>query len=54
MLIDSVHIYIKNIGLFFTVPTVPSVEMADTLASYISNYKFQLQFNRKIETCKFQ
>ena len=34
-------------------PTVPSVKMADTLASYISN-EFQIKFNLKIENCKFQ
>ena len=44
MLTESVYMYIKNIGLFFHEgphPTVPSVKMADALASYISNYKFQ-------------
>ena len=35
-------------------PTVPSVKMADTLASYMFNYKFQFKFNLKIENCKFQ
>ena len=30
-------------------PTVPSVKMADALASYISSYKFQFKFNLKIE-----
>ena len=35
-------------------PTVPIVEMADTLASYISNYKFAFKFNLKFENCKFQ
>ena len=34
-------------------PTVPSVKMADALASYISNYRFKLKFNSKIENCKF-
>ena len=34
--------------------TVPSVKMADTLASYISNHEFQFKFNLKIENCKFQ
>ena len=33
--------------------TVPSVEMADALSSYISNYKFQFKFNLKIENHKF-
>ena len=33
---------------------VPGVKKADTLASYISNYKFQFKFNLKIENCKFQ
>ena len=35
-------------------PHVPSVKMADTLASYISNYKCQLNFSLRIENCKFQ
>ena len=30
-------------------PTVLSVKMADALASYISNYKFQFKFSLKIE-----
>ena len=30
-------------------PTVPSVKMADALASHLSSYKFQFQFNLKIE-----
>ena len=34
-------------------PTAPSVKMVDDLASYIANYKFQLNFNLKIENCKF-
>ena len=34
-------------------PTVPSVKMADALASYISNYRFIFKFNSKIENCKF-
>ena len=35
-------------------PTLPSVKMPDTLASYISSDKFQFKFNLKIENCKFQ
>ena len=35
-------------------PTVPSVKIADSLASYISYYKFQFKFNLKIEKGKFQ
>ena len=35
-------------------PTVPSAKMVDTLASYISNHKFQFKFNLNIENCKFQ
>ena len=35
-------------------PTVPSVKIADALASYKSKYKFQFKFNLKIEYCKFQ
>ena len=35
-------------------PTLPSVKMADILASYIPSYKFQFKFNLKIENCKFQ
>ena len=35
-------------------PTVPSVKMADTLASYKSKCKFQFKFDLKIEYCKFQ
>ena len=57
MLFESVHIYIKNIGLFFMEgphTTVPSVKMTDTLASNISNYEFQFNLNLKIENCKFQ
>ena len=34
-------------------PTVPSVKMADALASYISNYRFKFKFNSEIENCKF-
>ena len=34
-------------------PTVPSVKMADALASYILNYRFKFKFNSKIENCKF-
>ena len=34
--------------------TVPSVKMADTLASSISNYKFQFKFNLKMDSCKIQ
>ena len=29
-------------------PIVPGVKMANTLASYISNYKFQFKLNLKI------
>ena len=29
-----------------------SVKMANALASYISNYKFQIKFIFKIENCK--
>ena len=57
MLIESVHMHIKSIGLFFMEgphPIVPSVKMADALSTYISNYKFQFKFNLKIENCKFQ
>ena len=57
MLIESVHMHIKTLVYFFmerSYPTVPSVGMADALASYISNYKFQLQFNLKLKSCKFQ
>ena len=56
MLVEPVHIYFKNIGLFFLEephPTVPSVKMADTLASYISNYKFRFKFNLKLITVNF-
>ena len=35
-------------------PPVPSVKIADTLASYISDHKFQFKFNLKIENYKFQ
>ena len=39
-------------------PTVPSVKIEDTLASYIyiyiSSYKFQFKISLKIENCKFQ
>ena len=35
-------------------PTVPSVKIADTLASYISNYIFQFKFSLNIENCKIQ
>ena len=45
MLFESVHIHIKNIGLFFMEgphTTVPSVKMTDTLASYISNYELDI------------
>ena len=35
-------------------PTVPSVEMVDALASYISSYKFQSKFNLKNENGKFE
>ena len=50
-MIKSVHIYIKNIGLFFmegTHPTVSSVKMADALASYILNYKIKFSLRIKI------
>ena len=50
MLIESVHMYIKNIRLFFmkgSHPTVPGVKMADASASYISNYKFQFKSDLK-------
>ena len=30
-------------------PTVPSVKMADALASYLSSYNLQFKFNLKIE-----
>ena len=51
MLIECVHMYIKNIGLLFPGPpsSLTSVKVADVLASYISNYKFQFKFNLKIE-----
>ena len=35
-------------------PTVRSVKIADALASYISNYKFQFKFNLKNKNGKFQ
>ena len=35
-------------------PTVLSVKMADTLSSYIPNYKFQFKFNLKIEIVNFK
>ena len=57
MLIESVHMHIKTLVYFFverSYPTVPSVGMADALASNISNYKFQLQLNLKLKSCKFQ
>ena len=56
MLIECVHMYIKNIGLLFPGPpsSLTSVKVADVLASYISNYKFQFKFNLKIENFKFQ
>ena len=50
-MIESVHMYIKNIGLFFiegTHPTVSSVKMADALASYILNYKIKFSLRIKI------
>ena len=34
--------------------TVPSVKIADTLASSLSNYKFKFKFNLKIDGCKIQ
>ena len=34
--------------------TMPSDKIADTLASYTSDYKLQFKFNLKIENCKFQ
>ena len=55
MLVESVYMHIKNIGLFFhgrLHHTVPSVKMTDVLASYISHYKFE--FSLRIANCKFQ
>ena len=57
MLIESVYMYIKNIGFFFMEgphPTVPSVKTTDSLASFIPNYKFQCKFNLKNENGNFQ
>ena len=34
--------------------TLPSVKMAETLASYICNYKFQFKVRLRTEKCKFQ
>ena len=34
-------------------PTVPSVKMAGTLASYMSNYKFHFKFNLKLKIVNF-
>ena len=35
-------------------PTIPTVKMADALASYISNDKFKLKISLRFENCKFQ
>ena len=51
MLIESAMVHFFMEGPH---PTIPSVKMADTLDSYISNCKFQFKFNLKIENCKFQ
>ena len=34
-------------------PTEPSIKIADTLSSYISNYKFQFTFHIKTEIVNF-
>ena len=51
--------YIKNISLFFHGSTSPHstqcyIKMADALAGYVSNYKFQFKFNLKPENRKFE
>ena len=52
MLMESVHVNIKNIGLFFMEgphPTVPSVKLADALANFKPKNIFQFEFILKIQ-----